>query len=270
MPTVHDLEGSEDGQIDLPRQFKERYRPDIIQRAVESIQANNRQAYGADPEAGLKHVTQWRNRKDAYRSRRGKSYPSSRTPRKISFRRGMQMSGAGGKAPQTRGGRRAHPPKSTKDFSKDINQKERRKAIRSAIGATTDPDQVQERGHNVSDQELPLVVSDDIESLEQTRDVVDVLESLGLDEELTRCRGTSIRPGKGKNRGRKHKNRAGPLIVVGEDNGIRRGARNIPGVDIVTVDKLNASLLAPGTHPGRLTVWSTNAIETLGNEDMYA
>ncbi|MCJ7429274.1 MAG: 50S ribosomal protein L4 [Candidatus Nanohaloarchaeota archaeon QJJ-5] len=270
MPTVYDIDGAEDDQIELPRQFQERYRPDLIQRAVESIQANNRQAYGADPEAGLKHVTQWRNRKDAYRSRRGKSYPSSRTPRKISFRRGMQMSGAGGKAPQTRGGRRAHPPKSSKDFSKDINEKERRKAIRSAISATTDPAQAQERGHNLDREELPLIVSDDIESLERTSEVVELLEALGLGDELARCRGTSIRAGKGKNRGRKHKNRAGPLIVVGEDDGIGRAARNIPGVETVTVDKLNASLLAPGTHPGRLTVWSTNAIETLGNEDMYA
>lgn len=270
MPTVHDLNGAEDGQIELPRQFTERYRPDLIQRAVESIQSRNRQAYGADPEAGLKHVTDWVNRSDAYRSRRGKSYPSSRTPRKITFRRGMQMSGPGGKAPQTRGGRRAHPPKSTKDFSKDINEKERRKAIRSAISATADADQAQERGHQVDDRELPLVVSDDIEELEHTRDVVELLEDLGLEDELARCRRSTIRPGKGKNRGRKHKSPTGPLIVVGEDDGISRAARNIPGVETVVVGKLNASLLAPGTHPGRLTVWSTNAIETLENEDMYA
>jgi large subunit ribosomal protein L4e len=29
------------------------------------------------------------------------------------------------------------------------------------------------------------------------------------------------------------------------------------------VTNLNAEMLAPGTHPGRLTVWTSNAIEKL-------
>ncbi|MCQ8904714.1 MAG: 50S ribosomal protein L4, partial [Methanothermobacter sp.] len=34
-------------------------------------------------------------------------------------------------------------------------------------------------------------------------------------------------------------------------------------VDVVTVENLNAELLAPGTHPGRLTVFTRSAIEKL-------
>jgi large subunit ribosomal protein L4e len=40
-------------------------------------------------------------------------------------------------------------------------------------------------------------------------------------------------------------------------------ARNIPGVDVATVNDLNVELLAPGAHPGRLTIWTRGAIEKL-------
>ncbi|MCD6241085.1 50S ribosomal protein L4, partial [Candidatus Bathyarchaeota archaeon] len=67
----------------------------------------------------------------------------------------------------------------------------------------------------------------------------------------------------GKMRGRRYKQAKGPLIIVSESNGIMKAAKNLPGVDVVTVDNLNVELLAPGTHPGRLTVWTQSAIEKL-------
>lgn len=173
------------------------------------------------------------------------------------------MSGPGGKAPQTVGGRRAHPPKAEKDFAKDINDKERRKAIRSAIAATADLDKVRERGHAIGDLDLPLVIDSELESVERTRPLIDALENLGLEDELERCRRKTVRAGRGTSRGRKYKRKIGPLVVVGEDDGIKNAANNVPGVDAVTVDNLNAALLAPGTDAGRLTVWTENALEQL-------
>lgn len=262
-------DGDEAGEVSLPVQFTERVRPDIIKRAVHSSQSNRRQPYGADDRAGLKHVTNWVQRNRAYRSRRGRGYPSSRSPRKITFRRGMQMSGPGGEAPNTVGGRRAHPPKAEKDHSKDINDKERRKAIRSAIAATADAELVAERGHEVEDVELPLVVEDDLQSVERTAEVRERLVELGLEDELERCEQRKVRSGKGTMRGRRYKTRTGPLLVVGEDDGLLTAARNLPGVDAVTVDQLNAELLAPGTDAGRLTVWTETAIERLDAEGIF-
>ena len=46
--------------------------------------------------------------------------------------------------------------------------------------------------------------------------------------------------------------------------GIANAAGNLLGVDITTVKNLNVELLAPGTHPGRLTVWAKSAFEKLG------
>jgi large subunit ribosomal protein L4e len=59
------------------------------------------------------------------------------------------------------------------------------------------------------------------------------------------------------------------LIVVGSDSGISKAARNLPGVDITEVHGLNAELLAPGTHPGRLVVWTRSAISRLEKENLF-
>jgi large subunit ribosomal protein L4e len=64
------------------------------------------------------------------------------------------------------------------------------------------------------------------------------------------------------------KQAVGPLIVVAENKGLFEAAGNLPGVDIVSVKNLNAELLAPGTHPGRLTLWTCSAIEQL--EKLYS
>jgi large subunit ribosomal protein L4e len=53
-------------------------------------------------------------------------------------------------------------------------------------------------------------------------------------------------------------------VVVAEDKGISLGARNHAGVDVVSVENLNAELLAPGTHPGRLTIYTKSAALKLG------
>lgn len=264
MATVRSLGGESEGEVDLPLQFQERVRPDIIKKAVEAMQANRRQPYGADPESGMKHVTHWKKRSRAYRGIRGRSYPSSRTPRKITMRRGSQLSGPGGEAPQAVGGRRAHPPKAEKDWSKDINDSERRKSIRSGIAATTDAELVADRGHVVpEDAELPLVVNSEVEAMERTVEVRDLLHQLGLEAELDRVKEPQHRAGKGTMRGRRTRTKVGPLLVVAEDQGVSRAARNIPGVDVAQVDNLNAELLAPGAQPGRLVVWSENAITEL-------
>lgn len=250
--------------MELPDQFEERVRPDIVKRAVLSIQSKNRQKYGADPEAGLRHVTRWRQRNNAYRSSKGRG--QARTPRKVMHSRGMQIYGEGAVSPNTKGGRRAHPPKAEKDFDEEINNKERRKAIRSAITATTKEDLVQE--NHRYEGEVPII-EEDLEELEKTKEIQEKLEELGMEEELERTSDKSFRSGKGKNRGRKYNNRTGPLLVFGEQTDAIKAARNIPGVEAATVENLNAQLLSSGIKPGRLTVWSQKAVDKLEEEGIF-
>jgi large subunit ribosomal protein L4e len=249
---------------DLPNQFNERVRPDIIKRANLSIKSKKRQDYGADPEAGLRHVVYWKKKQNAYRGQKGKGM--SRTPRKIRVRRGSQIYGDGAEAPNTVGGRRAHPPKAEKEFDEEINDKERRKAIRSAIAATADQELVSEK--HEYEGEVPII-EEDISEIQKTQELEETLQDLELEDELERVSEKKVRGGKGANRGRKYVRKVGPLVVTAEDNGISDAASNLAGVDHSKVDQLNAEKLAPGATPGRLVVWSQKAVEKLEEDGMY-
>jgi len=85
----------------------------------------------------------------------------------------------------------------------------------------------------------------------------------GVMDDVLRAKAKKIRAGKGKLRGRKYKKPKSVLIVTSEDKGITKAARNLPGVDIVLCNQLNTELLAPGTHAGRLTIYTESAITKL-------
>jgi large subunit ribosomal protein L4e len=112
-------------------------------------------------------------------------------------------------------------------------------------------------------EHLPIVVSNEIQSLEKTKDVEALFIAIGVQDDVERADRRKVRAGRGKMRGRKHKKGKGPLIVVAEDNGIGYAARNLPGVEISSVAGLNAELLAPGAHPGRLVIWTESAFSQI-------
>ncbi|MFC4551970.1 MULTISPECIES: 50S ribosomal protein L4 [Halorussus] len=240
--TIRDLDGEDAGSVDLPAVFEETVRPDLIERAVQAAQANRKQDYGADDYAGM------RTSAESPGSGRGMAH----VPR---------TNGQGARVPQTVGGRKAHPPKEEKDRSLNINKKERKKAVRSAVAATADADLVAERGHRFDeDLDLPLVVSDDFEELVKTQEVVSFLEAVGVADDIARAEDNkSVRAGQGKLRGRKYKTPKSVLFVTGDEPS--RAARNLAGADVATASEVNAEDLAPGAHPGRLTVWTESAIE---------
>jgi large subunit ribosomal protein L4e len=247
---IIDLSGNTSGQIDLPPVFEEEYRPDLIKRAVLAAQANRLQPYGPHFYAGMNTSAQsW-----------GPGHGVSRVPR---LKNGRKAAGI----PMAVGGRRSHAPQPEADRTEKINIKERRKAIRSAIAATACTELVSARGHKFS-RELPVVAQNDIETLNKTADVRKFLVAAGLWDDVERAKfGRSIRAGKGKMRGRKYKNRKSLLIVAASDQGLGKAARNLPGVDFITVEKLNAELLAPGTHAGRLTIWTEGSLQKLNEKN---
>ena len=49
----------------------------------------------------------------------------------------------------------------------------------------------------------------------------------------------NIRTGKGKMRNRRYVARKGPLIVFGSDDSAAKAFRNLPGVEVASVDRLN-------------------------------
>merc|ERR1712203_1290840 len=95
--------------------------------------------------------------------------------------------------------------------------------------------------------EIPLVVSDGVESIEKTKQALELLAKLGVKAELEKCDSSKkIRAGKGKMRNRRYVMRKGPLVIYSKDEGITRAMRNIPGVDLCCVERLNLLQLAPG------------------------
>ena len=263
---ILNLEGKKVSSIGLPVQFEEEYRPDLIKRAVLSLQSKSRQPYGASPEAGKRHSAELSRRRRKYRGAYG--HGISRVTRKIMTRRGTRFHWVGAVSPGTRGGRRAHPPKAEKIWEQKINQKENRKAICSALAATLNKELVQQRGHKTPDN-YPFIINSDIEKLAKTNEVKEILEKLNLQEELQRTLIKKIRAGLGKLRGRKYQKKKGLLIVVGEDCPLFKSAKNIPGIDIVKPNQLNAHLLAPGCMPGRITLYTENAINRLEKEKLF-
>ena len=64
-------------------------------------------------------------------------------------------------------------------------------------------------------------------------------------------------------RNRRRTAKLGPLVVYGKDQGLTKAFRNIPGVSLVSVNKLNLLKLAPGGHVGRFVIWTQSAFERL-------
>ncbi len=249
---VYSLEGDVVKTVDLPTVFRGYIRTDLIRRAVTAAQANRRQAYGSKPRAGLRHSVRWS----------GKGHGVSRVPR-------IRGTMTGAQAPGTVGGRRAHPPRPEKVWSKKVNENERRLARNAAIAALKEVSIVLARGHRFKDElSLPVVIEDGIETLAPksgaTQEGVKILETIGVFPDVDRAKdGRHVRAGRGKMRGRRYRQPTSLLVVVKDPTNVRRLFGNLPGVDVVSPSALNAEILAPGGDPGRLTMFSEGALEVL-------
>jgi len=246
---IFDLKGESTGKITLPNIFSTPLRPDVIKRAVLAIQSSRIQPQGRDPMAGKRTTAE----------SRGTGMAMARVPR---------VKGGSGRAafaPSTVKGRQPHPPRAEKKILRSIPKKEAKLALFSAIAATAQKETVASRGHKIENvPQIPLIVDNAIEGLTRAKEVEETLTNLKIIQDITRVRDSrKIRAGKGKHRGRKMKQAVGPLIVVVENKGLVNAASNVPGVDVTTVANLNTEMLAPGTHPGRLTLWTNGAIEKL-------
>ncbi|MCD6402872.1 MAG: 50S ribosomal protein L4 [Candidatus Aenigmarchaeota archaeon] len=264
---VLDLKGKVVKKIELPEIFKTEIRPDLIQRAFLAIMSHKRQPYGTDPLAGLRTSAHYHGMRHSRYTMMNREL--ARMPR-LHGDTAPGLFWAARKVPQAVKGRRAHPPKVEKVWEEKINKKERRKAIASAIAATAVKELVEKRGHRIDGvKSLPIVVVDDLEKISKTKELREFLERIGLKEELERVKERKVRAGKGKRRGRKYKKKIGPLIVVGEDKGIGKAAKNLPGVHVCRVENLNAEYLAPGAMPGRLTIFTLSAINKLKEGKLF-
>ncbi|MCD6496058.1 MAG: 50S ribosomal protein L4 [Candidatus Aenigmarchaeota archaeon] len=256
---VYDISGAKKGEMTLGKAFSSPVRSDVIKKAVLAEQAAQRQPYGSDPLAGQRTSADYRGRRGIRGSMMNREMSRMKRITGGGFLRWRARAIAG-----VVKGRRAHPPKTEKNWELKINKKERILALLSAVSATRKKELVEQRGHRIEGvKHIPLIVDDKLQELKKNKDVYSLLKALGLGKELERCSETKTRSGIGKFRGRRKIKKKGPLIVVAEDKGISKAAGNIPGVEVATPSTLRVSMLAPGTAPGRLTLWTKSAAEAV-------
>lgn len=248
---VYSMDGTVKEKIDLPKIFSTPYRPDIIKKSFEVIHSNQRHPYGSDPMAGKRHAV----------ASVGKGRGMSRVPR-------LTQGQAAALAPNVVGGRRAHPPKAQRNWKEKMNKKENMLARNSALAATADKEIVTKRGHRFDEKiTLPVVVDDDFENIKKTKEIVEVLEKIGIYNDVIRSvDGTHVRAGKGKMRGRRYRTPKSLLIVSTKEK-VDKSSDNLSGVDITKPHHLNIEHLAPGGVAGRLTVFTKSALVLLGGAE---
>merc|ERR1712183_486277 len=250
---VYSKTGEKVGTAKCPAVMKAPIRPNLVTEVHNDLAKNHRQPYAVKDIAG--HQTS------------AESWGTGRAVARIPRVRGggTHRSGQGAFGNMCRGGRMFAPTKTWRKWHSAVNQKQRRYATCSALAATSLPALLMARGHKVENvPEVPVVVSNAVESLTKTKAAVDLLKKLNSYEDVEKCQQSKqIRGGKGKMRNRRYVMRRGPLVIYNEDHGIKQAFRNLPGVDLISVDRLNLLKLAPGSHLGRFCIWSEGAFQKL-------
>src|SRR5690242_7249893 len=137
-----------------------------------------------------------------------------------------------------RSGRMFAPTKVWRKWHQKINQNQKRFAVASAIAASGSPALLLARGHAIRTvPEVPLVAASSAVAdgaIRKTSAAVALLKAIGAGEDVEKAKNSKeVRAGKGKMRGRPHRQRRGPLVIVNpEEDGqvLVRAFRNIPGV----------------------------------------
>jgi len=240
-------------QLAMPAVLLAPIRPDIVQFVHTNMNKNHRQAYAVNEMSGMQHSAHsW-----------GTGRAVSRIPRVSGG--GTSRAGQAAFGNMCRSGRMFGPTKVWRKWHRKVNTNQKRYAVASALAASAIPSLVMARGHLIGGaSELPVVISTAAESQQRTREAVATLTAAGVYADVVKSANSKkLRRGKGKMRNRRHVQRKGPLVVYAEDNGIVQAYRNLPGVELCQVSRLNLLQLAPGGHVGRLIVWTQAAFEQL-------
>lgn len=244
------------GYVTLPAVFSTGIRTDIVNFVHTNIAKNRRQGHAVNFNAGMKHSAEsW-----------GTGRAVSRIPRVGGS--GTSRNGQGAFGNMCRKGRMFAPIRIWRRWHRRTNLNQKRYAVATALAASAILPLVQARGHRVDNvPEFPLVVSNNVEKIERTKEAVKFLKDLGAYSDVQKVIDTvKVRAGKGKLRNRRFRTRRGPLVVYsGANVPLIKALRNIPGVEVAHVSRLNLLQLAPGGHVGRFVIWTEAAFKELNN-----
>jgi len=222
--------------VPLPGVFTAPVRPDLVKEVHSKMNKNHRQPYAVSKYAGAQTSAEsW-----------GTGRAVARIPRVPGG--GTHRAGQGAFGNMCRGGRMFAPTKIWRRWHRKVNLNEKRYAMVSALAATAIPSLVLARGHRIEAvPEIPLVVDNKvIDSLDKTKKAIALLKSLDAFADVDKAKDSyKIRTGAGKARNRRYTH------------------RNLIGVELCSVSRLNLLQLAPGGHLGRFVIWTKDAFEEL-------
>lgn len=258
--TILSADGSATGSTHtIPEVFLNPIRPDIVQEVHKGMAKNKRQPYSVSEKAGHQTSAEsW-----------GTGRAVARIPRVSGG--GTHRAGQAAFGNMCRSGRMFAPTKIWRKWHVKINQGQKRFATASALAASAVPPLLLARGHQISSvPEVPLVVDSaafDGAAYAKTAAALTLLKAVGAGPDLEKVKGSKkLRAGKGKLRGRRHRQRRGPLVIYDPEvdgKELVKGFRNVPGVETSSVYSLNLLQLAPGGHLGRFVIWTSAAFKAL-------
>jgi large subunit ribosomal protein L4e len=243
------------GSVALPQVLLAPIRSDIVQTVHLNLAKNKRQPYAVSKYAGHQHSAEsW-----------GTGRAVARIPRVSGG--GTHRAGQGAFGNQCRKGRMFAPTKIWRRWHRKVNVTQKRHALVASLAATAVPSLLLARGHRVENiPEVPLVVDNKtIDTIDKTARATAFLKAVNAFDDVERVKESRhIRPGQGKARNRRYIQKRGPLVVYLQENApMVKAFRNLPGVDLINVTRLNLLELAPGGHLGRFVIWTRDAFERL-------
>ncbi|MBI5148853.1 50S ribosomal protein L4, partial [Candidatus Pacearchaeota archaeon] len=228
---ILDIKGESKGDIELPSCFNEPVREDLILKVYLATLKNTKHRYAPYLWAGMQHSASGKIRHQRRKWKTAYGYGISRVPRKIMTKRGSRFFWVGATISSARGGREAHPPKVNINETK-INKKEMKKALYSAISATSSSQVIKKKYH--VDVRVPIIFDSEILKL-KTKEIMKLLKGIFKTDKKI-------------------------LFIIGEKEKMKSKI-----IEITTAKKLNILQLATGGHPGRLVVYTEHAIKELGD-----
>jgi len=251
---VYNGNGDVVDQVRLPQVFLTPIRSDIVQFVHTNMRKNSRQPYA---------VASWAGHQTSAESW-GTGRAVARIPRVPGG--GTHRAGQGAFGNMCRGGRMFSPLRTYRKWHRKIVLGHKRYAVASALAASAVPALVMARGHKISQiPEIPLVIANEaFEGITKTKKAAALLKTLSVGDDIQKAKYSVVhRAGLGKMRNRPYKEKLGPILVHSVNGTFGTALRNLPGLEIVHVDRLSLLRLAPGGHLGRFIIWTRGAFERL-------
>ncbi len=242
--------------------FESQIRPDIVQKIIDIERFGEKQPYAPFTWAGMNSSASGnvKHNRHVWKTDRGRG--TSRYPKKRMSDKGSHFVWVAAIIPGVRGGRRAHPPKVERTDIK-INKKEKLLALKSALAMVASIEELKKKYSTLNTAEIkvkfPIIIDSKMLGLKSKQFFESLNKIFGKDIFNLAVQEKTVRAGRGKMRGRKYKQNAGMLLVVGNKEKMK-----ISGIDVANVKELKLRQLAE--NGARLVMFTEEAVKDIENK----